>query len=248
MHRFRAEFHIHTVLSPCASVEMIPPLIIQEALQKKIDIIAITDHNSTANNLAVIEAAQGTTITVLPGIELQTREDIHILGLFPDIEKSNDFQSRLNPYLPTTLNQPEIFGPQYVVDSTGEFIRHETHMLSQAVNLTIDQAWQIVHECCGLFVPAHINRKMFGILPTLGFLPENIPFDALEITSFDHIDHLRLQHPTIKGFPLLRDGDAHHLNDILGLNEMLLREPTFEEIKLAIEDKNGRRLLPHRNR
>src|ERR1044071_3535260 len=87
MKKFRADLHVHTVLSPCADVAMIPPLIVQKALEHNIDLIAITDHNSSANVRAVQMAAKGTALKVLPGMEVQSREDVHLLTLFQDVER-----------------------------------------------------------------------------------------------------------------------------------------------------------------
>ncbi len=99
MKTFRAELHIHTVLSPCASVEMIPPIIVSEALQHGINLIAITDHNHTANIRAVQIAAEGTGLTVLPGMELQTREEVHSLCLFVSNEESQALQKIVDAHL-----------------------------------------------------------------------------------------------------------------------------------------------------
>ena len=241
---FRAEFHIHTVLSPCASVEMIPPLIIQTAQEKGIDILAITDHNATANAAAVIQAAAGTGITVIPGVELHTREEIHILCLFPGLAEAAAFQEILDKNLPSGENQPDVWGPQYVVDATGEFICHEQRILSMATHLTLSQAAQIVASLNGLFIPAHIRRSMYGLLPTLGLLPQDVVFDALEIRPGGSLSALLHEHPGLSGYPFVCDGDAHLLDDILGLNQLRLREPAFTEICLALHRQNGREVLP----
>ncbi len=179
---YRAEFHIHTVLSPCASVEMIPPLIIQEAIEKGIKIIAISDHNATANINAVIQAAKDTEITVIPGIELHTREEIHILCLFPNPTAAHEFQAVLEPYLPETNNQEDVFGPQYVVDATGEYIRHEERMLSQATSLSIEQAWSLVKQSM-VCSSRRISIAVCMFTPYTGFLPEIISFDGWRLTS-----------------------------------------------------------------
>ena len=110
MQTFRADLHVHTVLSPCAEVEMIPPLIVQEALERHIDIIAITDHNASANVAAVQKAADGTGLTVLPGMEVQTREDVHLLCLFASLADLESWQHKVDLSLPDRLNQPEHFG------------------------------------------------------------------------------------------------------------------------------------------
>src|SRR4026207_2291411 len=125
MKQFRADLHVHTVLSPCAEGEMIPPLLVQKALEKKIDLIAITDHNSSANVSAVQKAAQGTGLTVLPGMEVQSREEVHLLTLFETREGLEAWQKEVDASLPDLPNQPGFFGEQFVVDETGDFIRNE---------------------------------------------------------------------------------------------------------------------------
>jgi predicted metal-dependent phosphoesterase TrpH len=106
---YRAELHLHTVLSPCASVEMIPPLIIQEAESKEINLIAVSDHNAIANIASVMRAAQGSSVTVLPAIELQTREEIHSLCLFDSLDQIEAFYKRILPSFPDIRNNVEYF-------------------------------------------------------------------------------------------------------------------------------------------
>jgi hypothetical protein len=112
MQRFRADLHVHTVLSPCAAVEMIPPLIVQTALEQVIHIIAITDHNASANVAPVIEAAAGSNLTVLPGMEMQTQEEVHLLCLFEDLEQLKTWQHLVDAHLPQRFNNPDYFGEQ----------------------------------------------------------------------------------------------------------------------------------------
>src|SRR5512143_1389353 len=106
MSTYRADLHVHTVLSPCADVEMIPPLIVEEALQRGIRLLAITDHNATANIAAVqkaaaaASAAAGTELTILPGMELQTREEVHVLCLFDKLEQAFALQQWVDARLP----------------------------------------------------------------------------------------------------------------------------------------------------
>src|SRR5512132_3787409 len=112
MKQFRADLHVHTVLSPCAEVEMIPPLIVQQALELEIDLIAITDHNASANVGAVQKAAEGTKLTVLPGMEVQSREDLHLLTIFESTDLLDAWQKEVDQVLPEKLNNPDFFGEQ----------------------------------------------------------------------------------------------------------------------------------------
>src|SRR5512139_659547 len=139
MKTFRADLHVHTVLSPCAEVEMIPPLIVQKALEHSIDLIAITDHNASANVRAVQKAAEDTGLTVLPGMEVQSREDVHLLTLFETLDALKTWQTQVDESLPDLPNRPDFFGEKFVVDETGEFVRSEPRLLSTSIRLSINE-------------------------------------------------------------------------------------------------------------
>lgn len=237
---FRAELHVHTVLSPCAEVEMIPPLIVQQALENQIDIIAITDHNATANIRAVQKAAQGTGLIVLPGMELQTVEEVHSLCIFEDTSQAEVFQKIVSQALPPLKNDPEHFGEQFVVDETGDFIRREDQLLILSTEMSLSQAWRFVNEMGGIFLPAHVNRKAFGLLENLGFIPQDIPLPAVEISRHLKSDEAVEKFPQLFGYKLLKGGDAHRLDELAGFNQFSLAAPTFAEIKMAIHSFEGR--------
>ena len=134
---FVAELHLHTVVSPCAGVKMIPPLIVQEAVDRGINLLAITDHNTTANVEAVQKAAAGTGLTVLPGMELQTIEEVHILCLFDSLDQMAAWQTFVDARMPPLENNIEYFGEQFVVDETGEFIRRENQLLLTSAKISL---------------------------------------------------------------------------------------------------------------
>lgn len=221
---------------------MIPPLIVDTALSMGIDLIAITDHNASANIQAVQEAAFNTSLTVLPGMELQTAEDIHCLCLFDRLDQINVLQEIVNSSLPRISNSPEHLGEQFVVDATGEFIRREDQMLIISTNITLTQAWNIVDSLGGLFIPAHVNRKAFGLIETLGFVPTDIPIECLEISRHLPISQAVEQFPQLRGYPLIQSGDVHRLDEFIGKNLFTLESPTITEIKLALKNLEGRSL------
>lgn len=228
------------MLSPCAEVEMIPPLIVENALELGIKLIAITDHNSTANIYAVQKAAENTSLIVLPGMEIQTREDIHSLCLFDTLEQALQLQELVNATLPHMNNQADFFGEQFVVDDTGEFIRREQQLLITASSLSLNEAWRSVTDLGGLFIPAHINRMTFGMIASLGFVPLDISFAALEIsrhiTPQEALDAI----PSIGNTPLIQSGDVHRLNEFLGSLYFFMEYPSISEIKMALNNENGR--------
>lgn len=240
VHNLRAELHVHTVLSPCADVEMIPPLIVQKAVDDGIEIIAVTDHNATANILATQRAAKGTGVRVLPGMELQTIEEIHVLCLFDHIEQAFELQSIVDERLPSLPNNIDFFGEQFIVDETGEFIKREERLLLTSTSLNLSEAWRVVTGLGGVFIPAHVNRKAYGLLPTLGFVPNDIPLKILEISSHISPSQAVLTYPQLAGYDLIQSGDAHFLEDILGLNYFSIEEPTISEISKAVMNQDGR--------
>lgn len=239
---FCAELHVHTVLSACAEIEMIPPLIVEEALARSIDVIAVTDHNASANIAAVQRAAAGTALTVLPGMELQTREEVHVLCIFDTIQQIETFQSFVNQHLPNLENRADFFGEQLVVDENGDFIRRETRLLAVSADVSLREAWEQVDRLGGLFIPAHVNRRANGLLFNLGFVPTDVPIEALEISMHLSPTEAVEKYPTIRGFPLLQSGDVHRLDDFLGATRLRIQQPTTAEIRQALRSEHGRRM------
>jgi PHP family Zn ribbon phosphoesterase len=237
-----AELHVHTVVSPCAAIEMIPPLIVQEALEQQINLIAITDHNTTANVEAVQKAAAGTGLTVLPGMELQTSEEVHLLCLFDTLEQLALWQALVDVNMPPLENNIDYFGEQFVVDETGEFIRRETQLLLTSAGLTLKDAVAQVAKLGGLAIPAHVNRPAFSLIANLGFVPPDVPFDALEISRHLTPAAACQKFPQLKNYPLIQNGDVHYLTDFLGANRCQLAAPTIAELKLALLNEQGRTL------
>ncbi len=237
---YRAELHIHTVLSPCAGVEMIPPLIVREALKRGLNLIGITDHNASENASAVIKAAKGENLTVLPGMELQTQEEVHVLCLFDTLTQLAEFQSQVDKRLPKMQNRPDFFGEQFIVDHTGDFIRNKEQLLITSTSYSFEEAFYAVTELEGLFIPAHVNRQAYGLINYLGFVPPNLEIDALEISRHITPEEAVKTFPQIKGFPLIQSGDVHFLSDFLGVNRFIIEQPTIKELKKALRQEENR--------
>lgn len=227
---------------------MIPPLIVEEALQRGIHWIAITDHNATANIAAVQKAALDSGLMVTPGMELQTREEVHVLCLFDTLDQAVALQDWVDNHLPDMANNPDFFGEQFIVDETGDFIRREERLLLTSVNASLEDAWAVVNELGGLFIPAHINRQAFGLIAVLGFLPADIRFEALEVSRHMTVAEAVDRFPQIYGVPLIQNGDVHFLDDFLGATCWTLEAPQISEIREALLKKNGRYFIidnPH---
>ncbi|NMB60293.1 MAG: PHP domain-containing protein [Chloroflexi bacterium] len=240
--KFRAELHVHTVLSPCAEVEMIPPLIVQEALDLGINLLAITDHNSSGNISAVIKAAEGTGIHILPGMELQTQEEVHVLCIFDTLEQIQTLQKIVDVSLPPFQNNPDLFGEQFVVDETGDFLYREERLLLTSSSVSIKSACEHVKALGGILIPAHINRKAFGLLPTLGLIPEELENNpVMEISRHITIQKAVETYSQLSKYQIIQSGDVHRLDEFLGVNYFDLEEPTIAELKkafLKIDERN----------
>jgi PHP family Zn ribbon phosphoesterase len=219
---------------------MIPPLIVHTCLEQGIDLIAVTDHNSTHNIEAVQKAAKGTTLTVLAGMEIQTNDEVHSLCLFSDLDVAHEWQIIVEKALPEIPNDAEHFGEQLIVDETGDFIRRENRLLINSTRMSLADALEQVHRLNGLFIPAHVDRKAYGMIPILGFIPEDMNFDAIEISRNITLERARKEISQLVNFPILRGGDAHRLNEILGCNTFLIEQPTLEELRQALNHENER--------
>ncbi len=247
---YRTDLHVHTVLSPCAEIEMIPPLIVETAIELGIQLIGITDHNASGNIAAVQKAAQGTNLIVLPGMEIQTREDVHVLCLFDTLLQIQNFQCLVDANLPAIKNKPDYFGQQLVVDELGDFISLEERLLITSTFLSIDEVWAEVDKLDGIIIPAHINRKVNGLIEILGFVPPEIPIPALEISKHITPNQAIELFPQIKQYPLIQSGDVHRLSDFLGSTYLTLEQPTIAEIRLAMKQEAGRscKIIPYQEK
>lgn len=241
---FWVDLHVHTVLSPCAELEMGAPEIVARAREVGVDVIGITDHNASDNVAAIQEAAGDEGPVVLAGIEVQTTEDIHLVTLFQDCEAVRSFQDWLWLKMPPTMNRPEVFGYQVVVDGENQILREEDVLLIQGAGYAVDEVIREVRSRGGLSIMAHIDRPSFAYPAVLGPVPEELPVDALELSwrlSPEETEAFRKAYP---GRVFIRSSDAHRLAD-MGREHccsMVLERPCFEEIAMALKGIGGRRI------
>ena len=241
---FRADLHVHTVLSPCAAVEMTPRNIIRHAQSAGIDIVAITDHNAGDNVAAALRCAMGTDVTVVPGMEVQTREEVHLLTLF---EKMRDFAKWCDfvaHHRSTLQNDDQKFGAQFVVDEADELVRIETSMLLASTDLSVEEVAGQVAGMGGIAIAAHVDRPSFSVLSQLGFIPPDSGLDAVEVSRNMRVDQALGNFPAIGSLPVISSSDAHMIDDFIsGPKTMFFMEaPTLSEIRQALAGKEGRRV------
>lgn len=210
----RADLHIHTVLSACADYRMAPPLIVRTALRQGLDLIAITDHNSGENVGAVLRAAKGSGLRVLPGMELCTREEVHLVALFPELISLLCWQEEVYEALPQLANQEAVFGVQLVVDEQGRFLGKNHRFLFAATHFSLEEAVMRITEIGGFCFPAHVDRPAFGLLAQLGFLPQDVDLPAVEISPYIRCEAARERFPSLGSRVIIQSSDAHRLEDI----------------------------------
>ena len=244
MRWFRADLHVHTLLSPCAAVEMTPRNIVRYAQVAGIDIVAITDHNAGDNVAASMRAAAGTPVTVLPGMEVQTREEVHLLALFDKMRDFMKWCAFIDLHRSTLRNDEKKFGAQFVVDEEDELIRTEESMLLASTDLSVDEVTAGVAATGGITIAAHVDRPAFSLLSQLGFIPPDAAPDAVEVSRNTQWDQARMKYPAIGTLPVIASSDAHTMDDfVLGPKTMFLMEaPTLSEIRQALVAKDGRRI------
>ena len=240
MQLYQADLHIHTCLSPCGSLTMLPKEIVHAAKTAGLDIIVITDHNSAENVAAVIKAGEQERLIVLPGMEVTSKEEIHILGLFDSVVALQQLQEQVYAHLPGE-NDPDVFGIQLVVNSEGEPIEINSYLLIGATTLSIEEIVQQIHKLDGLVIAAHIDRPSYSILSQLGFIPVELALDGVEISaSVDYATACRRFPEECSRCPILSGSDAHSLEDIGKVRTgFYLANPCFAEIKQVLNNRSN---------
>lgn len=238
---YRADLHIHTVLSPCGDIYMSPSAIIEQAKKLHLDIIAITDHNSTRQVKVTQELGKENGILVIGGVEITTQEEAHALAYFETEEQLNTFQEYLDQHLPKIPNDEERFGYQLIVDRDEDIIGEEEYLLLSAIDADLDTLYNKVHEIGGLFVPAHVNKPASSLMSQLGFIPPDIKADALEISKHVKKEDFLKKFAYLKKFMFTKSSDAHYLH-IIGEVHCILNmyDLTFDEFRRTLHGDEGR--------
>ncbi len=245
MRQVRADLHLHTVLSPCGELDMGAPDIVARALDLGIDVLAVTDHNTSRNAHAVQKAAEGTGLLVLAGLEVQSAEDIHAVTLFGTPEEALDFEAWLWEGFPRRLNRPDLFGPQILIDHENQIIGEESVLLVQGARHGIDAVVREARNRGGICFFSHVDRESFSYPAILGPIPIDYPVDALELSCGVNLEKVRAFRAGYPNLPLLRNSDAHSLDqmDLRCSTVFRVEEASFFELRLAIRGDAGREVL-----
>jgi PHP family Zn ribbon phosphoesterase len=231
----RLDLHIHTLLSPCGSLEMSPARIIEKAKRKKLDIIGIADHNTARQCSEVKRLGEMAGITVFCGAEVTTKEEAHCLTFFEDNTSLEIFQRFLDKHLPDIKNVPEKFGDQVWVDKDEMIAGEEERLLISALDVDVEEIERKVHELNGIFIPAHIDRPMYSIISQLGFLPPALQVDAIEIADISKKEMMIRTYGLPEDILFITSSDAHYPHQIgTKYTELNMKEATFEEFRRCL--------------
>ena len=210
----RFDLHIHTALSACAENVMSPGQILSKAKESGLDMIAITDHNASANIRAAIHFGEKLGVKVFPGIEVTALEEVHILGLFQNADELEDFQKLVDSALPTGKNIAEISGYQLIFDSSDEIIDVDENIRNIGLSLPSDRIISEIKKRNGYVIPAHIYTRIYSLISQLGFIDPAAGFDALEIAApMWNRDGFKLGQ-RIEGYPVISGSDSHFLESV----------------------------------
>ena len=237
MRSYVADLHIHTCLSPCGELTMAPRAIVDEAIRKGIDLIAVADHNTAAMNGAVAQAAAERGLFYLYGMELQTREEVHLLAYFDTSDACLAFSDEVYSFLPKKENVPEYFGDQVIVDVDETILGVEPRLLLNSLDLSFEDAVERIRAHGGLPVPAHVDRATFGLIAQLGFAPEGVDFALVEAVG-------GALPASFGAAALLCTSDAHELEQIgRRTTTFWVESPTVRELVQAAEGIDGRSMV-----
>jgi len=238
---FQADLHIHTCLSPCSELDMNPREIVDRARERGLDIIAITDHNSAENVEATCRAAQGTGITVWGGMEITSSEEVHVLALFEGQEALKRMQDMVYEHLPPLENDEQFYGQQVIVNEFKEMMGFNRRLLIAATGLNAQRILEAIASLGGISMASHIDKQAFSVLSQLGFIPEDLGFNALELSPNVSRAEAESRFALLKRFPWVSFSDAHHIMDIgRRTTTLLIKEPTLDEMRQALKDSGGR--------
>jgi PHP family Zn ribbon phosphoesterase len=245
--RYRADLHVHTALSPCASDAMTPPAIIAAARQRGVNILGVVDHNAAGNARALIDAAASRgpeePVRVLPGLEIESVEGVHVVCLCDSADAAEAMQEFVWDHLPAAPHRPGELGEQWLSDGQGHPTRQEMRLLLQATEIKLDDICRECRERGLLALPAHVIRRAYGLIGVLGFVPDGLEIDALELGPLGRTP-MPLSGPAqadLARYPQVRSSDAHQLDQVgSACTDFWIVEPTISELRLALKLKAGR--------
>ena len=212
--KYYYDLHMHSCLSPCGDMDMTPNNIVGMSKLLGLDVIALTDHNSVLNCKAVMKLGEENGLCVIPGMELTTMEEIHVVCLFPTYEKALQFNGYVKEHQMQFPNRVDIYGRQVIMDENDEEIGEVENLLILATDISVMDIKPLVESFDGVCYPAHINRDSMSIISSLGDIPPECDFKTAEVSSSGDVEKLKERYPILSDMLIVRDSDAHYLQNM----------------------------------
>ena len=219
MERLAFDLHLHSCLSPCGGEDNTPANLAGMCALAGIGVAALTDHNTCGNCAAFCKAAEHYGLLALPGMELTTAEEAHVVCLFPSLEGAEAFGALVREKLPPIPNNPAVFGPQIYMDEEDHILGEETAFLAGACSIGIYEVQALVRSFGGVAWPAHIDRPSFSLLANLGLWDPAMGFSVAEISK--NCSPGLFDRPDLRGVPHFDGSDAHYLDQIADAHQYL---------------------------
>lgn len=237
MYDLTYDLHIHSCLSPCGDEDMTPGNIAGMAAIKELDVIAVTDHNSCKNCASVMAIADNYDVLVLPGMELTTMEEVHVVCLFSDLKDAMAFDAYVDSQLMPFPNNEKIFGRQIIRDIHDEVCGFVSNLLINATNISFDDVFGLMKDYNGIMIPAHIDKNSNSLISNLGFVPPDSRFTCVELKNTENFDALALKNPYLTQCKVITNSDAHYLEDINEpVNRLTCKRCTAKDVFEALKN------------
>lgn len=214
MSNFYYDFHIHSCLSPCGDSDMTPGNIAGMAFIKGLQVVALTDHNTCRNCPPFLKAAEEYGLIAIPGMELTTQEEVHVLCLFAELEDALLFDSYVYEHLLPIPNNPDIFGKQELYNEKDEVIGEEPYLLINATDISFDSVNELMTRFHGVMIPAHLDKQTTSLLSNLGFIPPDSQFKVAELHQLENLHRIMKDNPYLNQCRIICNSDAHYLEHI----------------------------------
>ena len=234
------DLHIHSCLSPCGDNESTPGNIVGMSVIKNLDVIALTDHNTCKNCASAMAIGKEYGITVIPGMELTTSEEVHVLCLFHNIEDAMGFDAYVEPRILQIPNDPKAFGDQFLCDENDEVIGTFPTLLISATDISFDKVDDVIKPFNGVMIPAHIDKNSFSLMSNLGFVPPDTDFKCFELANMANLHKLQESNPYLRNCNVITDSDAHYIDRINeAVNTLFAESNSIDDVLAALVRKTN---------
>ena len=229
------DLHLHSCLSPCGDNDSTPGNIVGMAVVKNLDVIALTDHNTCKNCKAAMAIGREYGITVIPGMELTTSEEVHVLCLFHTLEDAMGFDAFVEPRILQIPNDPKAFGDQFICDENDEVVGSFSTLLISATDISFDKVDDALKPFNGVMIPAHIDKNSFSLISNLGFVPPDTDFKCFELADMKNLHKLQESNPYLRKCNVITDSDAHYIDRINeAVNTLYAKSNTIDDVLNAL--------------